>query len=69
MPGQTKNLLWQSQAFCARRKDELHSVKSFFVPALNAVKFLGWLKEFGSAQNILGQGISRIGTIIPRFKC
>ena len=38
---------------CARRKDDLHSVKLVFVPtlkvfeeALNAVKFLGWLKNF-----------------------
>ena len=26
------------------------------VEALNAVKFLGWLKKFGPAQNILGPG-------------
>ena len=25
-----------------------------FEEALNAVKFLGWLKKFGPAQNILG---------------
>ena len=40
--------------FCAGTK--------VFEEALNAVKFLGWLKKFGSAQNILGpvkgQGIS-----------
>ena len=36
-------ILWQSQTFCARQKDYLHSVK-----------FLGWLKKFGQAQNILG---------------
>ena len=30
-------ILWQSQNFCARQKDDLHSVKE----ALNAVKFLG----------------------------
>ena len=54
-------ILWQSQTFCARQKDDLHSVKLVFVPAtkffeeaLNAVKFLVWLKKFGSAQNILG---------------
>ena len=53
--------MWQSQTFCARQKDDLHSVKLFFVPgtkvfeeALNAVKCLGWLKKFGPAQNILG---------------
>jgi hypothetical protein len=63
-------LLWQSQTFCARQKDDLHSVKLVFVPAhkqgfveaLNAVNFLGWLKKFGSAQKILGpvkgQGIN-----------
>jgi hypothetical protein len=62
-------ILWQSQTFCARQKDDLHSVKlvfcastKVFEEALNAVKFLGWLKKFGPAQNILGpikgQGIS-----------
>ena len=44
-------------------KYDLHSEKLFFVPAqmLDALKFLGWLKKFGLAQNILelvkGQGI------------
>ena len=55
-------ILWQSQTFCARQKDDLHSVKLVFVLAqkflkryyLKAVNFLGWLKKFGSAQNILG---------------
>ena len=46
--------LWQSQTFCARPKDDLHSVKLVFEEALNAVKFLGWLKKIGPAQNILG---------------
>ena len=32
--------------FCAGTK--------VFEEALNAVKFLGWLKKFGQAQNILG---------------
>ena len=39
-------ILWQSQTFCSRQKDNLHSVKLVFVPAskvfeeaLNAVKF------------------------------
>jgi hypothetical protein len=65
-------ILWQSQTFCARQKDDLHSVKLFFSAgtkvleeALNAVKCLGWLKKFGPAQNILrpvkGQGISLLG--------
>jgi hypothetical protein len=71
--------LWQSQTFCARKKDDLHSVKLVFVPdtkvfdkALNAVKFLGWLKKIGPAQNILGpvkgQGLSvTIGIILRLF--
>ena len=61
-------ILWQSKIFCARQKNDLHSVKLFFCAgtkifeeALNAVKFLGWLKKFGPAQNSLrpvkGQGI------------
>jgi hypothetical protein len=58
----------QSQTFCGRQKDDLHSVKLVFVPtqvfeeALNAVIFLGWLKKIGPQQNILGpvkgQGIN-----------
>jgi hypothetical protein len=54
-------ILWQSQTFCNRQKDDLHSVKlvfcagtKVFEEALNTVKFLGWLKKFGLAQNILG---------------
>ena len=61
---QTKNLF----TCCARKKDNLNSVKLFFCAgtkvfeeALIAVKFLGWLKKFGPGQNILepvkGQGI------------
>ena len=34
-------ILWQSQTFCARQKDDLHSIKLVFEEALNAVKFLG----------------------------
>ena len=67
------NILWKSQTFCARKKDGLHSVQlSFcagtkvFEEALNAVKFLVWLKKFGPAQNILGpvkgQGIKFINS-------
>ena len=47
-------ILWQSQTFCAGTKG--------LEEALNAVKFLGWLKKFGPPQNILGpvkgQGIT-----------
>ena len=56
------HILCQSQTFYARQKDDLHSVKLVFEEALNAVKFLGWLKKIGPAQNILGpvkrQGIN-----------
>ena len=46
-------ILWQSQTFCARQKDDLNSVKFFFCSstkvfeeALNAVKFLDQHKTF-----------------------
>ena len=50
-------ILWQSQRFCAQQKDYLHSVKLVFMPAqifLDAVKFLGCLKNFWTAQKNLG---------------
>ena len=78
MPDQ-KNIyiLWQSQTFCARQKDDLHSLKLVFVPltkvfeeALNVVKFLGWPQKIGPAQNILGpvkgQGINPITIELER---
>ena len=37
-------ILCQSQTFCARQKDDLHSVKLFFVPAQN---ILGPVKGHG----------------------
>ena len=55
MPDHFFYILWQSQTFCGREKDDLHSVKLVFEEALNAVKFLDWLKKFGVAQNILGR--------------
>ena len=66
--------------FCARQKDGLHSVKLFFCgstkvfeEALNAVKFLGWHKIFGPAQNILGpvkgQGISSFNDHLDNYTC
>ena len=59
---QTKKLITycgSHKHFVPDKKDDLHSVKLVFVlavfeEALNAVKFLGWLKKFGLAQNILG---------------
>ena len=51
-----------SKKFCARPKDDLHSVKlvcyggtKVFEEALNAIKFLVRLKKIGPALNILGQ--------------
>ena len=45
-------------------KEALKSFQEVFEEALNAVKFLGWLKKFGPAQNILwpvkGQGIQGV---------
>ena len=32
------HILWQSQTFCARQKDDLHSVKLVFVPAQKVLK-------------------------------
>ena len=43
--------LWQSKRWFAFSK--IVSSKNF-EEALNSVKFLGWLKKFGQAQNILG---------------
>ena len=48
-------ILWQSQTFCARQKDDLHSVKLVFVPAqkvLNALPFTG-PKMFCAGPNFL----------------
>ena len=62
----------QSQTFCARKKDDYVAFSKIgfiagtkvFEEALNAVKFLDRLKNFGLAQNILrpvkGQGISTL---------
>ena len=64
-------ILWQSQKFCARQKDNLHSVKLVYVPAQKFFKrrkmqsnFWAGSKNFGPAQNILrpvkGQGINSL---------
>ena len=34
----SQNVLWQSQTFCARQKDDFHSVKLVFVPAQKFLK-------------------------------
>ena len=64
-------MFWAGPNFFARSKTKRWFVFSkigfcdgtkVFEEALNAVKFLGWIKKFGLVQNILGpvkgQGIS-----------
>ena len=57
-------MFWAGPIFCAGPKIYLHIVAVTNILALNAVKFLGWLKKLGPAQNILGpvkgQGIRNI---------
>ena len=56
------NILCQTKRWFAFSKIGFCAGTKVFEEALNAVKFLGWLKKFGLAQNILrpvkGQGIS-----------
>ena len=58
------NILCQTKRWFAFSKIGFYAGTKDFEEALNAVKFLGWLKNFGPAQNILGpvkgQGI-RVG--------
>ena len=58
------NILGQTKIWFAFRKIGFCASTKGFEEALNAVKFLGWLKKFGPAQNILGpvkeQGISNV---------
>ena len=55
-------ILWQSQTFCARQKDDWHSVKLFFVLAQKFLRGTKCGQIFGLAQKILGpvkeQGIN-----------
>ena len=48
------NILCQSKRWFAFNKIGFCVGTKVFEEALNAVKFLGWLKIFGPAQNILG---------------
>ena len=56
------NIFCQTKRWFAFSKIGFCAVTKVFEEALNAVKFLVWLKKFGPAQNILGpakgQGIS-----------
>ena len=48
------NILCQTKRWFACSKIGFWAVTKVFEEALNAVEFLGWLKKFGAAQNILG---------------
>ena len=48
------NILCQTKRWFAFSKIGFCAGTKVFEEALNAVKFLGWLKKFGPAQNILG---------------
>ena len=48
------NILCQTKRWFAFSKIGFCAGTKVFEEALNAVKFLGWLKQFGPAQNILG---------------
>ena len=56
------NIVCQTKRWFAFSKIGFCDGTKGFEEALNAVKFLGWLKKFGTAQNILGpvrgQGIN-----------
>ena len=69
------NILCQTKRWFAFRKIGCCASVKVFEEALNAVKFLGWLKIFGPAQNILrpvkgqGKGISASSeTFVPAQK-
>ena len=47
-------ILCQTKRWFAFSKISFCAGTKVFEVALNAVKFLGWLKKFGLAQNILG---------------
>ena len=54
---QTKHLFTycgSHKNFVPDKKDNLHSVKLVYVPAQNAVKFLGCLKNFGTGTKHFG---------------
>ena len=48
------NILCHKKRWFAFSKTVFYASTKVFEEALNAVKFLGWLKIFGPAQNILG---------------
>jgi hypothetical protein len=61
------NILCQTKRWFALSKIDFCAGTKGFEDALNEVEFLGWLKKFGLAQNILGpvkgQGINGISMV------
>jgi hypothetical protein len=54
VPVQILSIFCQTKRGFAFSKIGFYAGKKVFEEALNAVKFLGWLKKIGPAQNILG---------------
>ena len=61
------NILCQTKRWFAFSKIGFCAGTKVFEEALNAVKFLGWLKKFGPAQNILGP-VKGQGIRLSKFK-
>ena len=65
------NILCQTKRRFAFSRSGFCADTKVFEEALNAVKFLGWLKKFGLAKNILepvkGQGIRLLSYIFWSF--
>ena len=65
------NILRQTKRWFAFSKIDFCAITKVFEEALNTVKFLGWLKKFGLAQNILGpvkgQGIRTANAIFWNY--
>ena len=55
-------ILWQSQTFCARQKDDLHSVKLVFVPHKSFWRGTKYSQIFGLVQKFW-TGTKRFGTL------
>ena len=62
------NILCQTKRWFAFSKSGFSAGTKVFEEALNAVKFLGWLKKFRLAQNILGP-VKGQGITGPKMFC
>ena len=69
---QVRNILCQTKRSFASSKVGFCASTKVFEEALNAVKFLGWLKKFGMVQNILRPvkpGKSYFSLYLQLFQC